>query len=152
MTVLTLPAPAKPARAPKPAAADKPSGWSAYNNLYSSKTATEAPMRKVEVHGNDEVATLEGRVLAVQSRRIIRSKIKDLFARLDTDKDGRLTASELTTAFGAQIAQRIQKSMDANHDGKISLGEFSAALKHAAVERERRDALSRRDRRGRLGG
>lgn len=116
--------PPKPARAaapaPAPAPVAKPTGWSAYNNLYSSKTASEAPMRKVEVQGNDEVASLEGRVLAVQSRRIIRSKIKDLFARLDSDKDGRLTAQELSAAFGSQIAQRIQKSMDANHDGRVT--------------------------------
>ena len=46
---------------------------------------------------------------------------------------------------------RIFYAVDRDHDGKISLGEFSVALKHAAVERERRDALSRRDRRGRLG-
>ena len=53
--------------------------------------------------------------------------------------------------FSEAAVDRIFAAVDRDHDGKISLGEFSAALKHAAVERERRDALSRRDRRGRLG-
>jgi len=67
-----------------------------------------------------DVASLEGRVLAVQSRRIIRSKIKDLFARLDTDKDGRLTVPELSVAFGDSLARRIHSTLDRNHDGRVT--------------------------------
>merc|ERR1719424_1696276 len=105
--VLSGALPNKPVPAPAPA---KKEGWSAYSNLYGSKSPTEQPMKKQAVSGSDEVATLEGRVLAVQSRRIIRSKIKDLFAKLDSDKDGRITIPELASAFGDSMARRIQGS------------------------------------------
>jgi len=69
---------------------------------------------------NSDVASLEGRVLAVQSRRIIRSKIKDLFARLDSDRDGRLSVAELASAFGDAMARRIQATLDRNSDGRVT--------------------------------
>jgi Ca2+-binding EF-hand superfamily protein len=69
---------------------------------------------------DDDVASLEGRVLAVQSRRIIRSKIKDLFARLDTDKDGRLTIPELASAIGDSMARRIRQTLDRANDGRVT--------------------------------
>jgi len=78
------------------------------------------PARVVPKKATAEVASLEGRVLAVQSRRIIRSKIKDLFSRLDRDKDGRLTVSELASAFGDGMARRIQETLDRNHDGCVT--------------------------------
>ena len=45
--------------------------------------------------------------------------------------------------FSEAAVDRIFAAVDRDHDGKISHGEFSAALKHAAVERERRDARCR---------
>jgi len=94
------PAPKKAAPAPAPAPAAQP---------------------RVKVgKDNADVASLEGRVLAVQSRRIIRSKIKDLFARLDSDRDGRLSVAELASAFGDAMARRIQATLDRNSDGRVT--------------------------------
>jgi len=77
-----------------------------------------APSEKVAQ--NSDVASLEARVLAVQSRRIIRSKIKDLFVRLDSDRDGRLSTAELATAFGTSNARRIEATLDRNGDGRVT--------------------------------
>jgi len=106
------------ARAPK----SPTQGWTTYSSLYESTSApVDAPMTKVSVtKDNTQVASLEGRVLAVQSRRIIRSKIKDLFARLDGDKDGRLSHSELAVAFGDALSRRIIQTLDRNHDGRVT--------------------------------
>jgi Ca2+-binding EF-hand superfamily protein len=93
-------------------------GWTAYKNMYEDPTApVDVPVQKVTpTRDNSDVASLEGRVLAVQSRRIIRSKIKDLFARYDTDKDGRLTFSEVTSALGDSVATRIRATTPAGAD------------------------------------
>lgn len=116
------PKPVAPRRAAARAAAPaKKEGWTAYSSLYDSKGPSDAPVSKVSVKkDNSDVASLEGRVLAVQSRRIIRSKIKDLFSRLDSDKDGRITIPELASAFGDSMARRIQGSLDRNHDGRVT--------------------------------
>jgi len=114
------PKPAAPKRAAARAAGGK-EGWTAHSSLYDSKGPSDAPVSKVQVKPDKtDVASLEGRVLAVQSRRIIRSKIKDLFARLDSDKDGRITIPELASAFGDSMARRIQGSLDRNHDGRVT--------------------------------
>jgi len=96
-------------------------GWTAYSSLYSSKTPSEGTVSKVSVtQDNTDVASLEGRVLSVQCRRIIRSKIKDLFARLDTDKDGKLSVAELTAAFGTVVARRLVANLDRNNDQHVT--------------------------------
>jgi len=69
---------------------------------------------------SSDIASLEGRVLAVQSRRIIRSKIKDLYGRLDTDNDGRLMLSEIAATFGQSVAQRLKATLDPNNDGRVT--------------------------------
>ena len=82
------------------------------------------------------------------------------FRFFDRDDDGFVARGELfrtletilpADVFSEAAVDRIFAAVDRDHDGKISPEEFSAALKRAAVERERRDAVSRRDRRGRLG-
>jgi len=113
------------AEEPAPPAPSSPGpsrdGWTAYSSLYKSKTPTDAPVAKVAVvPDNTDVASLEGRVLSVQCRRIIRSKIKDLFARLDKDNDGRLSVVELSSAFGSSVAQQIVATLDRNNDDQVT--------------------------------
>jgi Ca2+-binding EF-hand superfamily protein len=87
----------------------------------AAAAAAAVPARKApKPSATSDVASLEGRVLAVQSRRIIRSKIKDLFGRLDTDRDGRLTVRELASAFGEAMARRISATLDRNNDGRVT--------------------------------
>jgi Ca2+-binding EF-hand superfamily protein len=105
---------AAPRAAPAPA---KKEGWTATRSQYQAPAVPE-PIR-VQPGGGD-VASLEGRVLAVQSRRIIRSKIKDLFAKLDGDNDGRLTAEEVARGLGAATASRILSSTDGSNGGKVT--------------------------------
>merc|ERR1712178_72672 len=100
-----------------PAPTARKQGFVANRSQYQQAAKTREP---VTVNAGGDVASLEGRVLAVQSRRIIRSKIKDLFARLDSDNDGRLTSEELASAFGANVAGRIQASIDGSSGGKVT--------------------------------
>jgi Ca2+-binding EF-hand superfamily protein len=105
----------------KAAPAPQREGWTAYSSLYKSKAPTDAPVSKVKVTtDSSDVASLEGRVLSVQCRRIIRSKIKDLFSRLDSDNDGRLSVGELTAAFGNAVARRVVATLDRNNDGHVT--------------------------------
>ena len=82
------------------------------------------------------------------------------FRFFDRDDDGFVARGELfktletilpADVFSEAAVDRIFDAVDRDHDGKISPEEFAQALRHAAGERERRDAVSRRDRRGRLG-
>jgi len=122
----------QPAAAPAPKAAPKSTeGWTSYSGLYESKTVAAAPSTRVVPNkATAEVASLEGRVLAVQSRRIIRSKIKDFFGRFDIDRDGRLTISELASAFGDGMARRIVETLDRNHDGRVTQYEMRRFFDH----------------------
>lgn len=80
----------------------------------------QAPSGVRSPPASSDIASLEGRVLAVQSRRIIRSKIKDLFNRMDTDNDGRLTLDELRSALGVQLVECIQATLDPSNDGRVT--------------------------------
>jgi len=110
------------APAPAPATSPSPSSvsWSAYSSLYASRSP-DASVKLVPVTDDKtDIADLEGRVVSVQCRRIIRSRIKELFAILDKDMDGRLSMSELTEAFGPEFAQRLMITLDRNQDGYVS--------------------------------
>lgn len=112
-------APAPPAA---PAAPETPPKvpWSAYSSLYASRSP-DASVSMVAV-GPDQgdIADLEGRVVSVQCRRVIRSRIKELFGILDKDLDGRLSVPELAEAFGRDFAQQLVVALDRNQDGYVS--------------------------------
>jgi Ca2+-binding EF-hand superfamily protein len=111
----------KEAAAPKPRTVPA-QGWTAYKNMYQETSpAVDVPTQKVvPVRDNTDVASLEGRVLAVQSRRIIRSKIKDVYARFDSDKDGRLTKAQVTSAFGDAMSRRIMATLQPRDGERVT--------------------------------
>ena len=51
---------------------------------------------------------------------------KDMLAKYDTNKDGKLDDAERATMRDAKVTERFKK-MDANGDGKLTLDEFKAA-------------------------
>src|SRR5712671_5834524 len=60
--------------------------------------------------------------------------LKDLFAQVDADGDGKITKSEFENALGAggtKLAQAddVFSKLDRDGDGSVSLGEMSSALK-----------------------
>lgn len=60
--------------------------------------------------------------------------LKDLFARIDADGDGKITKSEFENALGAggtNLAQAddVFSKLDKDGDGSVSLGEMASALK-----------------------
>jgi Ca2+-binding EF-hand superfamily protein len=117
------PAPPPQAAKAKPAQASVSQRAAKVTPSYPPPARYNPPQRAAKpkvLQKKDDVASLEGRVLAVQSRRIIRSKIKELFTRLDIDQDGRLTVSELASAFGDGMARRIEVTLDRNHDGRVT--------------------------------
>ncbi len=54
-------------------------------------------------------------------------RVDQVFAKLDTDKDGRLSRAE--GAKGPKISKRFDQ-IDADHDGFISRAELSTAVEH----------------------
>jgi len=119
--------PKKPARvAAVPAEPEAPVAWDSYSTLYRSRGPAAALVSKVTVGARSQqphaadVASLEGRVLSVQCRRIIRSKVKDLFGQLDTDHDGQLSMDELSLAVGQSVAAQMMAVLDRNQDGFVS--------------------------------
>jgi Ca2+-binding EF-hand superfamily protein len=54
----------------------------------------------------------------------------ELFGRLDADKDGQLTADEVPLDK-RRLFERLLRTSDKNHDGKLSAEEFAAGLKPA---------------------
>jgi Ca2+-binding EF-hand superfamily protein len=54
----------------------------------------------------------------------------ELFGRLDADKDGQLTAGEVPPDK-RRLFERLLRTSDKNHDGKLSAEEFVAGLKPA---------------------
>jgi Ca2+-binding EF-hand superfamily protein len=59
----------------------------------------------------------------------IAEHIDKVFARLDTDKDGRISQAE--AAKGKRLAKHFDK-IDADHDGFVSRAELNAAMQHKA--------------------
>src|SRR5712672_3966782 len=60
--------------------------------------------------------------------------LKDLFAQVDADGDGKITKSEFENALGAggtNLAQAddVFSKLDKNSDGSVSLDEMASALK-----------------------
>ena len=136
-------------------------------NAYKNGLCAEGDVEKlrdaIDVPRDDEGPHLflhHAHTAALERSAGVDAAARLAFRFFDRDDDGFVARGELfktletilpADVFSEAAVDRIFDAVDRDHDGKISLGEFSVALKHAAVERERRDALSRRDRRGRLG-
>ena len=63
------------------------------------------------------------------------SKLDARFAKLDVDKDGKLTAADRKAAIDARIAERF-KRMDADGNGSVTLAEMQAAHDKRFAERD----------------
>lgn len=70
--------------------------------------------------------------MATFKRADVEAKVKDMFAKLDTNKDGAVTREEATSArdkMRAEMHARNFERLDANKDGSISRAEFDDAHK-----------------------
>jgi Ca2+-binding EF-hand superfamily protein len=108
---------------PAPAPAAKPqsgAAWKAIATSYEPAPAPSPVVRPKVTAAKGPVPELEGRVHALQSRRLLRGWVKELFAELDADMDGRLSEEELSSSCGLQMARQMIKEMDRNQDGKLS--------------------------------
>jgi Ca2+-binding EF-hand superfamily protein len=108
------------AAAPAPAAQEVGSSWTSIAKAYHEPTAVNSPVVRPQVPSSGPTTELEGRVHALQSRRLLRGWVKDLFSRLDSDLDGRLSQSELAAETGVELARQMILVMDKNRDGKLS--------------------------------
>jgi len=104
--------------APVPQLAQKVgSSWSTIAQAYQEPAPTDSPVLRTSDGPTNE---LEGRVHALQSRRLLRSWVKDVFTELDSDMDGRLSEVELSVKTGIEMARAMIAEMDRNRDGKLS--------------------------------
>jgi hypothetical protein len=133
------------ALAPSKSAA-KANGAAQSASLFStSSTAAAAPPTQSS-------GTAKGGMLATSTfNALIESQdstrrsdaLKDLFAKLDGDGDGKVTQAEFADKLGAggsnvAAADKVFAKLDANADGSVSVDELGAALKgrgHAAAAR-----------------
>jgi len=107
-------------------------GYQAYRDMYASRD--ELPEVLQVQHDKPQIASLEAQVLVSQCRRIIRSKVKDMFAEFDTDRDGRLSISELAGVLGEGGARRFVALLDQDYDGAITQFEMRKGIDKAAAE------------------
>jgi Ca2+-binding EF-hand superfamily protein len=108
------------APAAAPLAKQSGSAWKAIATSYDEAPAASPVVRAKVTGAKGPVGELEGRVHALQSRRLLRGWVKDLFAELDSDMDGRLSEDELSVSCGRPMAQQMIREMDRNKDGKLS--------------------------------
>merc|ERR1711865_745731 len=109
----------QPAAAPS-AKPQSGAAWKAIATSYEPAPAPSPVVRPKVTAAKGPVPELEGRVHALQSRRLLRGWVKELFAELDADMDGRLSEEELSSSCGLQMARQMIKEMDRNQDGKLS--------------------------------
>ncbi len=79
--------------------------------------------------------------------------LKDLFAQIDGDGDGKITKSEFEKALGAggtnlQNADSVFGKLDKDGDGSVSLKELASALKGGKGHHHDRDTASNGDQSG----
>jgi len=72
------------------------------------------------------------------------AKLDARFAKLDVDKDGRLTVADRKAASEARIAERF-KRMDADGNGAVTLAEMQAAYDKRMAERAEKKAAAGQD-------
>lgn len=99
-----------------------------------AQTDTARPDRNADVTRAQLVAQLDAR-----------------FAKLDTDRDGKITAAEQKAVRDARLAERF-KRLDSDGNGSISQSEFAAARDKRGGERGERAEGWRGHRGGRHGG
>lgn len=135
-------------------------------------------MKKIVLFGAAAAALIATPALAQQgrggfergagvTRAEVETRVRDMFARLDANRDGFVTQAEAQAVRGAARAERQENRgqrrearfarLDANRDGSISRAEFLARPERGERRAERRAArLERRGQRGglmaRLGG
>lgn len=100
------------------------------------------------------------------TRAEVQTRVRDTFARIDTNRDGFVTQAEAQSFRGAARAERRERrgdrreerfaKLDANRDGSISRAEFFAKRERGDRAERRGNRLERRGQRGgfaaRLGG
>jgi hypothetical protein len=82
---------------------------------------------------------LEKELEAVQHKRAVHDRAKGLFRLLDTNRNLRLSQSQLASALGVELAQRFIAKMDADRDGRISLTEWMGFFEHMCDKAEAQD-------------
>jgi len=108
------------------------------------------------------------RIAQPQTRTAVIDKVRQHFARLDTDRDGYLTKAEAQAGRAAIKARRGQwagrgargqrdhgamfERLDTNRDGAISREEFASGHQRRQAMRVDRDGDGRPDKRIRMGG
>merc|ERR1712166_1194883 len=108
------------APAARPVSQQSGAAWKAIATSYEEAPAASPLVRPTVTAAKGPVPELEGRVHALQSRRLLRGWVKDLFAELDADMDGRLSEDELSSSCGRPMAKQMIQEMDRNQDGKLS--------------------------------
>jgi Ca2+-binding EF-hand superfamily protein len=73
-------------------------------------------------------------VLSFVAKQASASEHADLFRRLDTDRDGRLTVGEVPSEH-LTLFKRLVRKADANRDGMLSLAEFQQGLSSSRPEK-----------------
>jgi len=82
------------------------------------------------------VAVLAAPALALaddDARTKLAHHVDDVFARLDTDKDGRISKDEASA--GPRLSKHFDK-VDVDHDGFITRAELTTAIAHRAAARQ----------------
>jgi Ca2+-binding EF-hand superfamily protein len=83
----------------------------------------------------------------------VEARVKERFARMDTNRDGAVTREEIDAGRAARRAEMQDRRfgmMDANKDGSVSRGEFDAAA--SARSDRRAENGGKRGKRGGRGG
>ena len=130
--------------AKSPSAGNKPEPKSPFDLSGSSSTTSESsPAKPGAGVGQISPATMSA-LLAAQSQATSGSTaspttsrtdaLKDLFAQIDADSDGKLSKSEFENALGAggtnlKQADSVFGKLDKDADGAVSLDEMMSALK-----------------------
>ncbi len=78
-------------------------------------------LRKLDTNKNGK---LDPQALKAESENILQERVKEVFNRLDTDKDGKISKDEAR----GRIKEDFDR-IDANHDGFITLDELMKAAK-----------------------
>lgn len=111
------------------------------NSLFDLGTTTSASTATITSTGSAQAGTLSpstfNALLSAQDangKAIPSDALKDLFAQIDTNGDGKITKAEFEDKLGAggtniAAADNVFNKMDADSDGSVNLDEMATALK-----------------------